>query len=103
MMNMSKLTVKAREAIEKAIEIASRHGHQAVESEHLLLALMDQEDGLVRPILTQLEVPIGKLSSLLEERLSQKPRVEGAWQNYFGKELTEAMDRAFQEMGKMHD
>ncbi|MFN3660147.1 MAG: Clp protease N-terminal domain-containing protein, partial [Brevinematales bacterium] len=103
MMNMNKLTVKAREALEKTIEIASRYGHQAVESEHLLLALMDQEDGLVRPILTQLEVPLGKLSSLLEERLSQKPRVEGAWQNYFGKELTEAIDRAFQEMGKMHD
>ncbi|QJR21636.1 ClpB protein [Brevinematales bacterium NS] len=103
MMNMNRLTVKAREAIEGAIEIASRHGHQAVESEHLLLALMEQEDGLVRPILSQLEVPIGKLSSLLEERLSQKPHVEGAWQNYFGKELTEAMDRAFQEMGKMHD
>lgn len=102
-MNMNRLTVKAREAIEGAIEIASRHGHQAVESEHLLLALMEQEDGLVRPILSQLEVPTGKLSSLLEERLSQKPRVEGAWQNYFGKELTEAMDRAFQEMGKMHD
>ncbi|MCX7882698.1 MAG: ATP-dependent chaperone ClpB [Brevinematales bacterium] len=103
MMNMSKLTVKAREALEAAVEKASRYGHQAVESEHLLLALMEQEDGLVRPILTQLEVPPAKLSSLLEKRLTTKPRVEGAWQNYFGKELTEAMDRAFQEMGKMHD
>jgi len=103
MMNMNRLTVKAREALESAVEIASRYGHQAVESEHLLVALINQEDGLVRPILSQLEVPIGKLSSLVEDRLSQKPRVEGAWQNYFSKELTEAMDRAFQEMGRMQD
>jgi len=102
-MNMNKLTVKAREAFEAAVAKATEYGHQAVESEHLLLALLEQEDGLVRPILEQIEVSPTRLASLLEDRLRQKVRVEGVWQNYFSRELTEAVDRAFKEMGKMHD
>jgi ATP-dependent Clp protease ATP-binding subunit ClpB len=103
MMNMNKLTVKAREAFEAAVAKATEYGHQAVESEHLLLALLEQEDGLVRPILEQIEVSPTRLASLLGDRLRQKVRVEGVWQNYFSRELTEAVDRAFKEMGKMHD
>jgi len=102
-MNMNKLTVKAREAFEAAVAKATEYGHQAVESEHLLLALLEQEDGLVRPILEQIEVSPTRLASLLGDRLRQKVRVEGVWQNYFSRELTEAVDRAFKEMGKMHD
>ena len=50
-MNNEKLTQKSQEAIQMAQQIALRHSHQTVDVPHLLLALLEQEDGLVTRIL----------------------------------------------------
>ena len=49
-MQLDRLTIKAREALEAAQRIAREHSHQEVDGEHLLLALLEQTDGLIPPL-----------------------------------------------------
>jgi len=53
-MRMDKMTIKAQEALQDAQAFAAERGHQNVEPEHLLLALVRQEGGVVTPILQRL-------------------------------------------------
>ena len=101
-MNLNKMTVKAKEALEKSGELANSKNHQTVDIEHLLMALLEQ-DGLVKPILQNIEVNISKLESILEERLERKPKIYGAGQTYISKELNEALDYASKEAGRLRD
>jgi ATP-dependent Clp protease ATP-binding subunit ClpB len=102
-MNLSKMTLKSREAFEKSVELASSMNHQEIGSEHLLLTMLSQDDGLVLPILNNMEANIGLLRSRLEDRLKQKPRIQGAGQNFMSKELNLAVERASKEGARLHD
>ena len=53
-MRLDKLTVKAQEAVQAAQSLADQHDHQAIEPEHLLLALLQQQEGVVSPLLAKL-------------------------------------------------
>ncbi|MFN2596519.1 MAG: Clp protease N-terminal domain-containing protein, partial [Pyrinomonadaceae bacterium] len=48
-MRLDRFTLRGQEAVQSAIEIAERNQHQSVEPEHLLLALLEQPEGVVRP------------------------------------------------------
>nr|MBA3806723.1 hypothetical protein [Acidobacteriota bacterium] len=50
-MRMERFTLRGQEAIQSAIEAAERNQHQQVEPEHLLLAMLEQPEGVVRPVL----------------------------------------------------
>jgi len=49
-MRLDKFTLRAQEAIQSAIELAERNQHQQVEPEHLLVAMFEQPEGIVRPL-----------------------------------------------------
>ncbi len=102
-MNLNKLTVKAREVLEKANEMANSINHQTVDVEHLLLSLIEQDDGLVKPILQNIEINISRLTELLKERLDKKPKIFGVGQTYLSKEFNEALDNASKEAGRLRD
>ena len=102
-MNLSKMTLKSREAFEKAVELASSMNHQEIGAEHLLLAMLGQDDGLVLPILNNMETNVGLLRSRLDDRMNQKPRIQGVGQNYMSKELNLAVERASKEAARLHD
>src|SRR6058998_349731 len=53
-MRLDKLTVKAQEALQAAQSMADQHDHQAIEPEHLLVALLEQREGVVGPVLAKL-------------------------------------------------
>ena len=53
-MRLDKFTLRGQEAIQSAIELAERNQHQQVEPEHLLVAMLEQPEGIVRPILGKL-------------------------------------------------
>ncbi len=53
-MRFDRFTIKAQEAVQASQEIADKHNHQAIEPEHLLAALLDQEGGIVPPILQKI-------------------------------------------------
>ncbi len=76
-MNLQKMTLKSQEGLSKARDISIAYGHQEVDVEHLLLALLDQEDGLVPSILNRMEVSKDRLKSAVESDLSKRPKISG--------------------------
>ena len=76
-MQLDKLTIKAQEALQAAQSLAQSHNHQRLEPEHLLLALLDQEDGLVGQLLQKAGAIPAQLHGLLESSLDRLPSVSG--------------------------
>ena len=76
-MDLSKLTEKAQAALQEAQNVATRHQHQAVDVEHLGLALLQQEQGLVPRLFEKCQVAPDLLQSKLEQELDRLPRVTG--------------------------
>ena len=76
-MDRNKLTQKSQEAVQQAQAIALRYGHQEVDGEHLLAALVAQEAGLVPRILVRMQVDGDALKSELEKELTRLPKVSG--------------------------
>ncbi len=76
-MDMSRLTTKSQEAIQAAQTKAIRYGHLEVDGEHLLLALLEQADGLVPKVLQKLEISVEDMKERIEEELEKKARVSG--------------------------
>ncbi|WP_067681563.1 ATP-dependent chaperone ClpB [Nocardia miyunensis] len=76
-MDTSKLTEKSREALSEAQNVATRSGHSEVDGEHLLLALIDQRDGLVPRLLDQAGADLDALRADLDRELARRPKVSG--------------------------
>jgi ATP-dependent Clp protease ATP-binding subunit ClpB len=95
-MRFDKLTIKAQEAFSDAQKLASERGHQSLEPEHLLYALMSQAEGVVKPIFEKIGIDDGLIIAELEKRLSQMPQVGGAAAgSYLSPALRGALDNAF--------
>jgi ATP-dependent Clp protease ATP-binding subunit ClpB len=75
--DLNRLTQKSQEALHDAQTKALRFGHTEIDGEHLLLALLDQEAGLVPRMLAGADVDVDRLREELEEELSRRPRVSG--------------------------
>ncbi len=76
-MDLNKLTQKSQEAVQAAQTKALRYGHVEVDSEHLLLALLEQSDGLVPRLLARMEIPVPSLSQAIEQELERRPKTSG--------------------------
>ncbi len=76
-MDLSKFTEKSQSALTEAQAIAIRHQHQAVDAEHLLLALLNEDEGLVPRLFERVKVAPDLLRSKVEEELGRMPRVSG--------------------------
>ena len=77
-MRMDKLTSKFQMALADAQSLAVGRDHQFIEPVHLLIALLDQDGGTVRHLLSQADVNVNRLRSQLGEALERLPKVEGA-------------------------
>src|SRR5215470_3597559 len=73
-----KFTIKAQEAIQQASEIAGQHGNPEMLPLHLLAALLQDQEGIVTPVLAKLGVNAGTLQAQVMERIDRLPRVSGA-------------------------
>lgn len=76
-MDINKFTIKSQEAMQAAEVKATRFGHIEVDGEHLLLAMLEQPDGLAPRLFQKMDIPVEKMRERLEEELSRKPRVSG--------------------------
>ena len=76
-MDINQLTQKSQEALSSAQTKALRYGHQEVDGEHMLLALLEQPEGLVPRLLARMEAPTDALKAEVERELSRRPRVSG--------------------------
>jgi len=103
MARFDKFTLKSQEAVEAAQEIAAKRKQQQIEIEHLVLALLDQQDGVVVPVIKKLGADPGRLRSDVEEALSRLPAVEGLVQTYLSQRLNRLFDKAGEEAGRLKD
>ena len=76
-MDINKLTQKAQQSVQAAREVSVRFGHQEVDVEHLLLALLIQEDGLVPQILKKAGAAVADVQARVEQELASRPHVSG--------------------------
>ncbi|MDZ7840794.1 MAG: ATP-dependent chaperone ClpB [Gammaproteobacteria bacterium] len=76
-MRMDKFTSKFQMALSDAQSLAVGRDHQFIEAAHVMVALLDQEGGSVRHLLTRADVNVNKLRSALGEYLDRQPQVEG--------------------------
>lgn len=95
-MNLNKFTLKAQEAVQSALEIASGNNHQAVDPSHILLALLSDSENVVNNILNKVGVRIPQLRSELEQRIEKLPVVKGASVSgqYLSNDSKEVFDKA---------
>ena len=106
-MDLKKLTQKSREAVEAAQSLASRRNHQQLEVEHLLLALLQQDGGVVPRLLGRLEVPVQELTTQVESEFDKIPSVAsvggGGAEIYLSRRLSKVLDDALQQAEKLKD
>ncbi|MBW1980041.1 MAG: ATP-dependent chaperone ClpB [Deltaproteobacteria bacterium] len=106
-MDPNKLTQKSQEALHQAQTLALRYGHQEVDGEHLLLALLEQEDGLVPRLFNKMDVPVDTLKAAVQEELEKRPRVTGpgmeAGKIYVTQRLNRVLMRADEEARRLKD
>jgi ATP-dependent Clp protease ATP-binding subunit ClpB len=106
-MDMNRLTQKSQEALQNAQSLALRHGHQEVDADHLLLALLETPDGLVPRLLGRMEVPAQEIVADLERELQRRPSVSGpgaeAGKIYVTQRLQKVFLRAEDEAKRLKD
>jgi ATP-dependent Clp protease ATP-binding subunit ClpB len=106
-MDVNRLTQKSQEALTAAQSLALRHGHQEVDSDHLLLALLEPSDGLVPRLLARMELPVEALRAAVESELSRRPSVSGpgteAGKIYVTQRLQQVFLRAEDEAKRLKD
>src|SRR5262245_26177456 len=103
-MRLEQLTLKAQEVVLDAQRQAESRGNQQVEPEHLLKSLLDQTEGLVRPLLQKLEVDLGVLTGRLDSELNKIPKVTPLQGNvYVSFKLKQVFDNARLEAEKLKD
>ncbi|MBI1847384.1 MAG: ATP-dependent chaperone ClpB [Candidatus Rokubacteria bacterium] len=98
-----KFTVKAREAVQSAQSIADQQDHQAIEPEHLLLALVQQQEGVVGPLLARLGAPADGIRRQIEAELAKGAKVRGGAGQYMGQRLAAVFDTAQAEAERLKD
>lgn len=107
-MNLEKFTSKAQEAITSCREITSRFGHREVTPEDLLLALLEQSDGMATRILKKLEIDLHPVIEETERYLAKQPKSSNISSSskdeiYVSNKLMSAFDIAKQEADRLKD
>ena len=103
MLRFDKMTVKAQEAVQESQEIAARHQNQAIEPLHLLVALVEQKDGVVPPLLARLGIRNELLMQDVDREISRLPKVQGFGQHNMSRALNDVLERSFDEAEKFKD
>jgi ATP-dependent Clp protease ATP-binding subunit ClpB len=105
--DINRMTEKAQEALREAQALAVRVGHQQIEVEHVLLALLDQDRGLVASVLGKADVSVDALKIRVQRELERQPRVTGAGgapdQFYVSGRLNRLLVQAEDEAKKLKD
>ncbi len=98
-----RLTLRSQEAVQRAQELAKDRGHQRIEPMHLLSALLDGKQDVVRSLLAQLGVEADRLRRAAEEGLNALPKVSGGGELSLGPDLQRVLDEAQGEAERLKD
>lgn len=102
--NTNRWTQKSQEAIAEAQGLAERNGNSNIEPEHLLLALLEQGDGIVPQVLTKLNIAVGAMQQQMRAEIARFPRQSGTnTQAQVSARLRTVLLRAHDEMAPFGD
>jgi len=102
-MDINQFTLNAQKALQSAQSLASEFGHSQVDNEHLFLALLQQEESVVSPLLKKIGADPQSLAKALDQDLVGLPKVSGDNQVYLSPRLNKVLDQAHKEADKMKD
>ncbi|MCQ2596785.1 MAG: ATP-dependent chaperone ClpB [Treponema sp.] len=102
-MDLSKFTIKSQEALQEASSIAMQNDCPEINSAHMLLALLTQEDGLISPIVENVGVNPNRLVSDVKSLLGSLPKVSGGANVYLSQEMQKILSKAEKEMAFLKD
>jgi ATP-dependent Clp protease ATP-binding subunit ClpB len=103
-MNYEKFTIKAQEAVNEASGIAQKNDHTQVETEHLLLALLSQEDGIVSPLIERIGADPARVTEDIETLIAVEPKIYGeAAQLYYSSAASKVLAKAESEAASLKD
>jgi len=103
MIRFERFTLKAQEALQAAQSAAQEKRHSQIQPEHLLLALLDQKDGVVRPILEKLGADAHSLTSLVRKAVESLPHLETQADVQIGASLARVLEAAQVEAAQFKD
>lgn len=107
MMRFDRFTERAQDAAQRAAEIIQRYGHNQIDTEHILLALIEQPQGVITQILEKLNVDIDSLTELIDNQLRGTPKANiyggGAGQIFITPRVKRVVDMANQEASRLED
>ena len=92
-MNFNKFTIKSQEAVQRAVELASQSGQQAIGTSHLLKAVIEKGESVVSFLFGKLMVNTQSLSAALDKQIASLPRVSGG-EPYFSRDCNDVLLRA---------
>ncbi len=106
-MDINKFTLKSQEAVQAAETKATRYGHVEIDGEHLLLAMLEQPEGLTARLLQRMEIPVDRVKQRLEAELEKKPRVSGPGVEpgkiYITQRLNKILNQAQEQAQRLKD
>jgi ATP-dependent Clp protease ATP-binding subunit ClpB len=103
-MRLDKLTIKAQEALAAARDLAEQRAHQEVAPEHLLRALVSQEDGVVVAVLRKVGADAEAIGRKVDEALAKQPQVRGSTaETFVGRRLKDVLDEALRQSEEFKD
>ena len=104
-MRVDKFTIKSQEALEKAQNMAAQRGNPQVDTEHLLLALLSDEEGICLEILKKLGADPGRVRNEALKAIERLPRQDGGGiaDRYYSSELRSVLEASFKEMEQLKD
>ncbi len=103
-MRPDQFTEKLQQALQAALDLAAKRHHAEVDNDHLLLALLQQSEGVTRPLLERLGVPHEALATELEAELARRATVHGAGvQPHLGRDATAVLEAADAHRTRLKD
>ncbi len=101
-MNINKFTQKSIQAIQDCEKLAYEYGNQEIEQEHLLLALLTEEDGLLSQLIEKMEINLDYFRNVAEQAVAKRTKVQGG-QIFVGQDLNKVLICAEDEVKAMGD
>ncbi|WP_348652883.1 ATP-dependent chaperone ClpB [Polyangium sp. y55x31] len=102
-MRIDRMTTKAQEAVRAAVDLASRRGNPELYPEHLLRAVIAQEDGIGAPLLEKAGVDPGRVLQALDAKIDSYPRVSGGAEPSLSRRALGLLQKAEDEMKGLKD
>jgi ATP-dependent Clp protease ATP-binding subunit ClpC len=107
MMRFDRFTERAQDAAQRAAEIIQRYGHNQIDTEHILIALIEQPQGVISQVLEKLNVDIATLTDRIDSQLRTTPKANiyggGAGQIFITPRVKRVVDMANQEANRLND